>query len=115
MLKRVLLPQGTLSQFHNGSPAIHYIAAFELVTGGVRGNHYHRRKLEYVYLLCGSISLALRDLASGREETVVMREGDLALIETEVVHAIVPLKAGLGVEFSPVPFDPEDVFKVQLV
>jgi hypothetical protein len=114
LLKRVLLPQGTLSQFHNGSPAIHYIAAFDLVLGGVRGNHYHKRKQEYVYLLHGSISLVIRDLASGQEDTLAMHEGDLALIETEVVHALVPLKAGLGVEFSPAPFDPEDIFKVQL-
>jgi hypothetical protein len=115
MLKRVVLPQGELTQFHNGSLGIHYIAAIDFVPGTTRGNHYHRTKREFVYLLRGSVSVCVRDLASGVNAVFEMKQGDLAWIETDVAHAFSTVEAGLGVEFSPVPFDPLDVHKLQLV
>ena len=52
-LKRVLLPQGELAQFYDSEQGIRYIASIELKAGTVRGNHHHKIKREYIYVLSG--------------------------------------------------------------
>src|SRR5436305_702140 len=56
-LKRLMLPQGELAQFYDGDEGIRYIAQIELQAGSVRGNHYHKAKEEWVYLISGEVNL----------------------------------------------------------
>jgi hypothetical protein len=115
LLKRVTLPQGELVQFHNGQPAMQYLASVDLVMGTVRGNHYHRQKQEYVYVLRGALLLVVRALEGGDTQRIEIPEGGLFFMDTEVAHALVPAAPGVAVEFSPSAFDPADVHRVQLV
>ncbi len=109
-LKRLRLAQGELAQFYDGDEGMRYLAFVELLPGRVRGNHYHARKQEWIYVLSGQVRLSLEEVCSKARATVELQTGDLAFIQTGVAHAIHTLQAGQAVEFSPVRFDPADVF-----
>ncbi|MCU0772103.1 MAG: hypothetical protein MUE94_10105 [Verrucomicrobia bacterium] len=108
-LKRLALPQGELAQFHDGEPSIRYLAAFELLVSGVRGNHYHRTKVEHVYVVQGAMELAAQDLATGERVLVGLNAGDLAVIQPGIAHAYRVVRPGWAVEFAPSAFDPADI------
>jgi mannose-6-phosphate isomerase-like protein (cupin superfamily) len=114
LLKRLLLAQGELAQFYDSDEGIRYIAAVELREGAVRGNHYHDRKEEWLYVMSGEVLLLLEDMESRARATVLLRVGDLAVVHTGVAHAWKTMRAGLAVEYSSVRFDPADVHRVSL-
>jgi mannose-6-phosphate isomerase-like protein (cupin superfamily) len=107
-LKRMLLPQGELAQFHDDDEPIHYMAFIELREGTERGNHYHEVKEEFIYLIEGELLLLIEDITSKARETVPLRAGELVFITTNVAHTLRVLKAGRAVEFSRARFDPGD-------
>ena len=115
LLKRVLLPQGELAQFHDSEEGIRYIAAIELKAGTVRGNHYHKIKREYVYVLSGNVLLVLEDLETRARETLELTTGNLVLIPPGIVHALQVKESGMAVEFSADRFDASDTYRSQLV
>lgn len=110
-LKRLLLPQGELAAFYNSEEGIRYIAYIELRAGTARGNHYHKVKQEYIYLLNGTVSLFLEDLESKAEEVLPMIPGDLVLILPGIAHTLSVEKSGEAIEFSPAQFDPNDTYR----
>lgn len=110
-LKRLALPQGELAQLYDGDEGIRYLAWIELKPGSLRGNHYHRRKAEFFYLLAGEVELALQDLESGEQARLTLAVGELVFLSPGIVHAYRPLTAGHAIEFSPVRFDPADTFR----
>jgi mannose-6-phosphate isomerase-like protein (cupin superfamily) len=114
-LKRLLLPQGELAQFHDGAEGMRYLAFVELVADAVRGNHYHLHKPEWIYVIRGALTLTLESIATKSRVNVEMRTGDLAFIHTGVAHALRTRESGQAVEFSPVPFDAADVFRYPLL
>jgi quercetin dioxygenase-like cupin family protein len=114
-LKRLLLPQGELSQIHDDEQEIRYIAFIEMKSGGVRGNHFHREKREYLYVISGSAELLAENLADRAQVTLSLGAGDLAVIETNVGHALRTVEAGTAIEFSPSRFDRTDIYPYPLI
>jgi uncharacterized cupin superfamily protein len=110
-LKRLMLPQGELAQFFNGQESIQYIAFIELQPGITRGNHYHKAKAEWVYLIRGTMRLLVQDVESNGRERIELRAGDLVFIQTGVAHALEPLEPGQAIEFSSARFDATDIYK----
>ncbi len=108
-LKRLLLPQGELTQFHDGEPGIRYLAWLALVPGTVRGNHYHKAKEEWLYVGSGELEVLVEDLESNVRQAVALQPGELLIIQTGVAHALRVTRAGHAVEFSPSAFDPADI------
>src|SRR5215475_6780393 len=98
-LKRLMLPQGELAQFYDGDEGIRYIAQIELQAGSVRGNHYHKVKQEWVYMMSGEVTLIVEDLEFKSRESVPLKAGDLSFIQTGVVHALQVTKSGQAIEF----------------
>jgi quercetin dioxygenase-like cupin family protein len=113
--KRVMLPQGELAQFYDGEEGMRYIASIELKQGTVRGNHYHKIKREYVYILSGRVSFVSLDLETDAREEIELAGGSLAFIEPGIVHALDVKENGLAVEFSPNRFDASDTYREKLV
>src|SRR6266481_5829369 len=113
--KRLLLPQGELAQFYDGEAGIRYIAQIELQAGSVRGNHYHKVKQEWVYIMSGEVTLIVEDLESKARETTLLLAGDLAFLQTCVVHALQVTKSGQAIEFSTSRFNPADIYRHKLV
>jgi uncharacterized RmlC-like cupin family protein len=114
-LKRLMLPQGELAQFYDGDEGIRYIAQIELQAESMRGNHYHKVKQEWVYMMSGEVTLVLEDLETNARDTALLLAGDLAFIQTGVVHALQVTKSGQAIEFSTARFDPADIYRHKLV
>jgi quercetin dioxygenase-like cupin family protein len=114
-LKRLMLPQGELAQFYDGEQGIKYIAQIELQAGSVRGNHFHKVKQEWVYMMSGEVMLIVEHLDSNTRESVQLKAGDLAFIQTGVVHALQVTKSGQAIEFSTARFDPADTYRQKLI
>jgi uncharacterized cupin superfamily protein len=113
-LKRLLLPQGELAQFYDGDDGIRYMAMIELRPGKSRGNHYHKIKREFVYILEGKTELIVEDVGNQQRASILMETGDLAVIETLIAHVLRPLEAGRAIEFSPARFDVADIQRYAL-
>ena len=114
MLKRLFLPQGELAQVYDSDQGIRYLAAIEIRAGSVRGNHYHKTKEEWVYLLQGEVLVLIEDIQSRLRASVPLRIGDLLFISTGIAHLMRTVEPGQAIEFSPARFDPNDVFQFSL-
>lgn len=113
-VKRLLLSQGELAQFYDADEGVKYLAFIELRAGSIRGNHYHKVKEEWVYIIAGEAALIVEEIQSQERQSVPMRTGDLAVIATGIAHAIKVEKAGQAVEFSAARFDASDIHKYPL-
>jgi uncharacterized cupin superfamily protein len=113
-LKRLLLAQGELAQVYDAAEGIRYLAVIELREGNPRGNHYHKVKEEFVYMMQGEVSLVAEDIESKARETVRLQAGDLAFIQTGVAHALQVLRSGLAIEYSTARFDAADIYRYAL-
>jgi mannose-6-phosphate isomerase-like protein (cupin superfamily) len=109
LLKRLLLPQGELAQFYDGEDPIRYLACIELRAGAVRGNHYHKIKAEWIYLVQGEVTLVVESVESGARERLPLKAGDLAFVSPGIAHALRTLQAGVAIEFSQARFDAADI------
>ena len=114
LLKRLLLPQGELAQVYDSEAGIRYLAPVELRKGGVRGNHYHMVKEEWVYVIAGELVLVVEDIGSKERATFTLKAGDLAFVCTGIAHALEPAEAGYALEFSTTRFNPADIHPYRL-
>ena len=113
-MKRLLLAQGELAQFYDADEGVRYLAFIELRPDTVRGNHFHNVKVEWVYIIAGEVLLVAEEVATKTRESVPLRTGDLAIVQTGIAHALQVIKRGLAVEFSTTRFDPLDIHKFPL-
>jgi mannose-6-phosphate isomerase-like protein (cupin superfamily) len=113
-LKRLLLPQGELAQFHDGASPVYYLAFVELRDGTLRGNHWHNRKQESIYVLDGEFDLTVEDTQSKVRDNLLVQTGDLVAISPGVAHVLRITKPGHAVEFSTEQFDPADIHRYPL-
>src|SRR5207244_1538986 len=107
----LLLPQGELAQFYDAEQGVRYLAFIELRSGSVRGNHYHRVKEEWVYIIAGELALIVEDISTRARESLPLGAGDLVFIPTGIAHALQVQQTGQAIEFSVARFDPLDIHK----
>ena len=81
----------------------------------MRGNHFHRVKQEYIYLISGEVLLVVQDGEPGTPVLINLQPGDLVMIATGVAHALKPIHRGQAIEFSTSRFDPTDVQRFKLI
>jgi hypothetical protein len=110
-LKRLLLPQGELAQIHDSEEPLRYLAVIELRAGTVRGNHFHKVKREFIYLVSGGARLIVEDLASNDRADLPLGPAELVFIPPAVAHALQVTASGLAIEFSQARFDPTDTYR----
>jgi mannose-6-phosphate isomerase-like protein (cupin superfamily) len=113
-LKRLALAQGELAHFSDGEK-IDYIAFVELRLGGTRGNHYHQKKEEAVYVIRGEMVLFVQDIQTRERTSLTLQAGDLAVVPIRIAHAYQTTQPGDAVEFSKARFDAADVHRYPLV
>ena len=107
---RLALAKGEMAVLTDTGQIIRHLAYLELRPGQRRGDHYHKLRHEYSYVISGEISLELKDLATGTKAIAQLVPGDLLFIQPGVVHAFIPTVAGHALEFSAEPFDLSDVY-----
>jgi mannose-6-phosphate isomerase-like protein (cupin superfamily) len=109
--RRISLSRGELAVLTDGQIPITHLAYVELKDRALRGNHFHKLRHEYFYLIAGQAELWVQDLATNERTNELLKAGDLAFIEPNIAHAFIPHSAGHGLEFAREKFDPADVYK----
>jgi dTDP-4-dehydrorhamnose 3,5-epimerase-like enzyme len=114
--RRIVDSRGEVAQVVNGG-AFRHLMLLETRRGAVRGNHYHKKKDEWFYVVKGSARLVLRDAESGEKSEEELRAGDKINVKPGVAHALVALEDSLIIEFSPHVFNPgkPDTFPMALI
>ncbi len=113
-LKRLMLPQGELAQIHDSDDGIRYLAFIEVRVGSDRGNHYHKVKEEWVYVMQGKVLVVVQDIETNARASVPLEKGDLLFIQTRIAHVLRPVESGQALEFSQARFDATDVYPFPL-
>src|SRR5688572_4287290 len=100
---RLALAKGEMAVLTDTGQIIRHLAYLELRPGQRRGDHYHKLRREYSYVISGGISLYLEELATGAKATAQLVPGDLLFIQPGIAHAFVPTAAGHALEFAAEP------------
>jgi mannose-6-phosphate isomerase-like protein (cupin superfamily) len=112
---RLSSPRGELAVLTDGSTPIRHLCYVELRTGMVRGNHFHKLRREYFYVIAGELAVQLEDVSTKESVRVEVRPGDMLFIEPGVAHALNPLNEGHALEYAAEPFDLADVYPYPLI
>ena len=115
VLARIQSPRGEMAVLTDGTQPLRHLSYLEFRPAMLRGNHFHKLRHEFFYLIQGELTLLLSDIASGERTSVQMRSGDLAFITPEIAHTLNPLTPGHGIEYAAEPFDLTDVYPHQLL
>ena len=60
--------------------------------GVIRGNHYHKKTVQWTYLLSGSVRYFARPVKGGQTRSAVLKPGDLAVSLPWEAHTVVALE-----------------------
>ncbi|MGQ0776882.1 MAG: cupin domain-containing protein [Pseudonocardiales bacterium] len=112
---RIRSAAGELVQIVNGEQ-FRFLAYIEFKQDAqaVRGNHYHARKTEIMYIISGRLQAKYMDLDSGESMKVILGSGDLVTIRPKCAHAYYPLEYSQVVEMSATVYDPTDTITHKL-
>jgi mannose-6-phosphate isomerase-like protein (cupin superfamily) len=115
IVARLQSPRGEMAVLTDGTIPLRHLSYLEFRPAMFRGNHFHKLRHEYFYLIQGELTLVMADLASGERASVQMRTGDLAYITPGIAHVLNPATPGHAVEYAAEPFDLSDVYPHQLL
>jgi quercetin dioxygenase-like cupin family protein len=93
---------------HEPIDAITYITCAK---GAVRGNHYHKKTIQYDYVLKGEIRCVSKDMKTGRIARTTLRPGDLVYHPANEAHAFEALKHSIFLSFTRGPRNGTDFEK----
>ena len=108
---RLISPGGEMAVLTDGQVPIRHLSYIEFRSGKPRGNHFHRLRNEWFYLVRGQVTVVVQDTTTGERLQFPMGPGDLAFISPLIAHVLVPTTEGDGIEYAAEPFDPADVIR----
>ena len=111
---KITKEKGSAIFLHNGRE-MRFIAVLEFKKGfGARGNHHHKKKHEYMYILSGKGKAQYWLPENPKENMVhIVDAGNFIYVKPGCAHAYTALENMRVVEFSPQPFDPTDDYDVE--
>ena len=115
ILARLQSPRGEMAVLTDGTTPLRHLSYLELRPAMLRGNHFHKLRHEFFYLIHGELTLVLSDIDTGERASRQMRAGDLAYITPGIAHVLNPTTPGHSVEYAAEPFDLTDVYPHQLL
>lgn len=86
---------------------IEYVTLITSIKGCTRGNHYHEKTIQWVYILEGQMKL-LTQFPDGPVITTILEKGDLAKTEPLERHAMIALQDTAFIVFTRGPRGGED-------
>lgn len=97
--------------FHNGEP-IKYIGYVEFAPNRSRGNHYHKKKNEYMCIVRGNMRAQFIVPEKCNEPIELeLSEGDLILVKAGCAHSYISENGAAAVEYSSERFEKADTYK----
>lgn len=94
--------RGEITDILDGVP-LNSVTIISSKKGVVRGNHVHRRTVQYTYLLSGRVRYVCRTGERGRLRSYLLRPGELAASPPGEAHAVVALADSSFMVFSHGP------------
>jgi len=70
--------------------------------GAIRGNHYHKKTIQWNYLLSGKIELVAKQKGK-KKKKIVLKKGDLVVTDKNEAHAIKALTDSKFLVFTQGP------------
>jgi len=70
---------------------IEYVTLISSKKGSIRGNHYHKESMQYIFVLKGSLKL-LTQMPGEKIETVLIKSGDLVFTPPMEKHTVIALE-----------------------
>jgi oxalate decarboxylase/phosphoglucose isomerase-like protein (cupin superfamily) len=83
-------PRGEIIDLVDNFP-FSYATVIHSAKGVERGNHYHKKTVQYVYLLTGKLR-ALSQMPGGEVKSAELNPGDLVMNEPNESHALISLE-----------------------
>ncbi|MDF1683227.1 MAG: cupin domain-containing protein [Legionellaceae bacterium] len=108
------LPKGDTA-YINPEEDVKFTGIIEFVPGtGVRGNHYHKNKLEILYIISGEIKAYYWEADNPDEITeVIHTKGDKITIPPCIGHGFEAIQHTIVLEMTTTAFDMADTFYKQ--
>ncbi len=78
--------RGTIMDIVQDVPFEHATTIFTK-KGGVRGNHYHKESVQYLFVASGRLRTVSRNMTTGSTEEAVLAQYDLVVHEPMEAHA----------------------------
>jgi uncharacterized RmlC-like cupin family protein len=111
---RGLSPAGEMAQIINGD-AMRLVTYIEFQPDGKpRGNHFHRQKMEVIYIIKGHLKVFFEDLDTGELQTIEMRTGDMVYVQPNCAHVYVAKEYTQALELNEVPYDSADTIPYEV-
>jgi oxalate decarboxylase/phosphoglucose isomerase-like protein (cupin superfamily) len=89
---------------------LEYVTLISSKKGTIRGNHYHKKSVQYSFLLKGKMKLFTR-IPEGKIKTVILKAGDLVYNPAWEQHALVALQDSEFLVFTRGPRGGQDYEK----
>lgn len=71
-------------------------------SGVKRGNHYHKKSIQYSYVLDGKIKLITADLDGKNRKEIILTSGSFTSIPPKVVHLYVSMTSAKMIDLTTV-------------
>ena len=109
--RRIVEARGELAQI-GGGQAFQYLVYWDIqpVAGAFRGQHYHLKKEESMYILHGSVQALFEDIDTQERKEQTLAEGTRVIILPRLANKFIPREFVQVIEFSPQPFDRTDAY-----
>ena len=107
--KRLIQERGELALIEDGRPLLH-LGYFSLKKGKghYRGGHFHERKVEHFYVICGRLRVRLVDLDTEERSEVELKGGQIVTIYPKCAHRFEAEEDAQVIEYTESPYDPSD-------
>lgn len=94
--------RGSIMDLLNTQEPLEHIGMISFTKGAVRANHYHKKSMQYDYVVSGRLELATKEVGEPMENVAkkILEPGDLVVIPTNVVHAYRALEPSVIVDMT---------------
>jgi quercetin dioxygenase-like cupin family protein len=65
---------------------VSHVGMISFKKGAVRGNHYHKKSVQYTYVISGKIAITLSDIHGKNVQHYTVRPGSVTVIPARIVH-----------------------------
>ena len=116
--RRLFSPKGEMAQILNRpTESFRQLVYWDLDstrTGQERGHHFHRKKVDRIYIISGEVEFVVEDPATGERKVFKARAGSRVTIAPRLAHAFRSTTYTQALEYSPDPYDPADTHPAKL-